>query len=268
MIKVDQEKCIGCAICADICPVSYIGMDAGYPITVGNVCIACGHCVAACPKAALDNTATPLLNQVTLEKSPVLDAAMAETFIRARRSVRVYKDIAVPRNKILKLLDIARLAPTGGNTQGVQYLVIDDRVMLQRITKATVAWMDEMVAAGAVGSAYFAGLVEYYHKTGRDIILRDAPCLILAMADKSFMPRGRDNTHFSLAYAELFAPSLGLASCWVGFIESCAMSGYQPLLGLLSIPEELIVTGGIMVGYSKYTYHRLVDRNPLKVTWQ
>jgi hypothetical protein len=39
------------------------------------------------------------------------------------------------------------------------------------------------------------------------------------------------------------------------------------LLKLLDIPEDLIVTGGIIVGYPKYTYKRLVDRSKLKVTW-
>ncbi|MBP2646217.1 MAG: nitroreductase [Firmicutes bacterium] len=241
--------------------------EDGYPVDAGLVCITCGHCVAICPQAALDHTRAPLTSQVLIDKTPVLDADTAEAFLRSRRSIRVYKEEAVPKNKILKLLDIARLAPTGGNTQGVQYLVIDNKDALQAITKATVAWMDEAIAQGEPLAAYFAGLVEHYHKTGQDIILRNAPCLILAMAEKSFM-RGRDNTHFSLAYAELFAPSLALGTCWGGFVEACARSGYQPLVELLAIPEELIVTGGIMVGYPKYTYKRLVDRFPLKVTWR
>jgi hypothetical protein len=36
----------------------------------------------------------------------------------------------------------------------------------------------------------------------------------------------------------------------------------------LNLPENMHVTGGLMVGYPKYTYRRLVDRNPLQVTWQ
>ena len=126
--------------------------------------------------------------------------------------------------------------------------------------------MDEAIAQGNPLANYFTDLVEQYHKTEQDVILRNTPCFILALAEKSFT-RGRDNTHFSLAYAELFAPTLALGTCWAGLVEACARSGYQPLLKILDISEELIVTGAIMVGYPKYSYKRLIDRSPLKVTW-
>jgi nitroreductase len=87
------------------------------------------------------------------------------------------------------------------------------------------------------------------------------------LAPKVLGARGRDNTHFALAYAELYAPTLGLGTCWAGFVESCAVAGYAPLLSLLPIPEKLQVTGGIMVGFPAIRYHRLPDRNPLQVTW-
>ena len=63
-----------------------------------------------------------------------------------------------------------------------------------------------------------------YSEQGLDNILRDAPHLILAMAQKDFV-RGRENSVFSLAYLELFAPSLGLGSCWAGIVEMCIFAG-------------------------------------------
>ena len=267
LLNVNKEKCVGCGACAEVCPKNYIGMTAERtPMDAGLTCISCGHCVAVCPQSALDHVHASLKNQVVLHKTPVLNAETAENFLRARRSIRVYKEKAVPRNMILKLLDVARLAPTGNNTQGVQYLVIDNKDTLQAITKATIAWMDEIISKGEPSAAYFADLAKQYHKTGLDVILRNAPCFILALTEKSFM-RGRDNTHFSLAYAELFASSLELGTCYTGLVETCAKSGYQPLLKVLNIPEDLIVTGGIIVGYPKYSYKRLVDRSQLKVTW-
>jgi nitroreductase len=65
----------------------------------------------------------------------------------------------------------------------------------------------------------------------------------------------------------LFAPNIGLGSCWAGLLELAAFAGHQKLLDLFKIPEGKVFTGAMMVGYPKYIYKRLVDRNPLDVRW-
>ncbi|MCC5467378.1 nitroreductase family protein [Pelosinus baikalensis] len=147
-------------------------------------------------------------------------------------------------------------------------VTLESATVVDAKTAATIDWIEEAIKTASPIAPYFKAIVNKYRKTGHDGILRGAPCLIAAIAPKNFMPRGRDNTHFSLAYAELYAPTLELGTCWAGFFEACALSGYQPLLDLLKLPEDMSVTGGIMVGYPKYTYKRLVDRKPLQVIWQ
>ncbi|VBB07557.1 nitroreductase [Lucifera butyrica] len=272
LIQVDRTKCTRCGICAKVCPIGSIGMDEHGPKALGQFCITCGHCVAICPSDALDNVKTPLANQIPLKKAPVLDEDTATLFLRSRRSVREFQTTPVPREKIRQLLDIAKFAPTSGNSQGVSYYVIDDRDTLRRITAVTIDWLEKALQsppyAGSRYAAPFAAHVANYRQNGQDIVLRDAPCLVIPIADKNSLPTGRDNTLFSLAYAELFAPTIGLGTCITGFFNACAASGYQPLLDMLNLPENMHVTGGLMVGYPKYTYRRLVDRNPLQVTWQ
>lgn len=267
LIRVDQEKCIRCGACSEVCPVRIIAMDGQGPQYTGGHCIACGHCVAVCPTTALDNGKAPLTKQTELETTPVLSADTAARFLRARRSIRCYKQIAVPHESILKLLDIARMAPTGGNSQGISYFVFEQAGLLHAITAAVIDWMEEAIKASSPWAPYFAGAVAGY-RSGIDTILRGAPCLVVAAADKGVFQRGRDNTHFSLAYAELFAPTIRLGTCWAGFFEACAADGYAPLLSLLALPDHLAVTGALMVGYPQYTYKRLVDRNPVQVTWK
>ncbi|AND83563.1 Ferredoxin [Clostridium tyrobutyricum DIVETGP] len=45
----------------------------------------------------------------------------------------------------------------------------------------------------------------------------------------------------------------------------CVFADYAPLLNLFNIPEGKIITGALMVGYPKYKYKRLVDRNPISI---
>lgn len=256
-----------CAICTEVCPMGILTMGKEGPQALfAKACISCGHCVAVCPEQALDNSKTPLNNQVELEEFPVLTAEKAKNFLRSRRSIRCYKKKPVEKEKILELLDITRFAPTAVNTQGLSYLVVEDANILANITATTVDWMEEEGRKGTMLGKRYAGVVSIYRKTGQDMILRNAPQLILALAPQDF-PLGRENTHFSLAYLELYAPALGLGTCWAGFMERCAITGYQPLVSLLQIPEDKVVTGAVMVGYPQYNYQRLVDRNPLHVSF-
>lgn len=269
-LSVDGEKCTRCGNCAAVCPTGFIGMDEQGPKVMKPFCLSCGHYVAVCPNEALDNVNVPLANQKPLNKMPVLDEATAELFLRSRRSVREFKEMPVPRERLGKLLDVARFAPTSGNSQGISFKVIDDRDTLRSITAVTVDYIEEALKhpplAGSPIAGPFSAYVADYRQNGKDVVLRNAPCLVVAIADKNF-PNGKVNTPFIQAYAELYAPSLGLGTCLTGFFDGCASTGYKPLLDILSLPENMQVTGGLMVGYPRYTYKRLVDRNPLQVIW-
>jgi nitroreductase/NAD-dependent dihydropyrimidine dehydrogenase PreA subunit len=267
-LKVDMSKCTKCGICAAICPGSLIAVDKGGPKETGSgVCIACGHCVASCPVEALDNINAPLADQVPLGDYTPIDIKTAAVFMRSRRSIRCYKDEQVPREKILKILNIARFASTGANSQGLSYIVISDKETIRKLSEATMEWMEQDVAANPERAEYLKNIVSSARKSGKDRILRSAPHLILAVCGKGLIS-GIANAHFSLAYAELAAPCLGLGTCWAGLLQGCAFSGYPPLLKILDLPEGKMLAGALMLGYPQYRYYRLVDRNKLDVAWR
>lgn len=267
ILRVDQMKCTKCGMCTEVCPSRVIEMgDNGPEMILEERCIACGHCVAICPYTALDNEKNPLAKQVPIEKFPVLDPSTAACFLRSRHSVRSYKKEPVKHDSILKLLDIARFAQTAGNTQGLSYLVIDDPEILNKIRSVTVDWLEEQYKAGHSWAQRYGRYVTIYRETGRDVILRGAPTLVFAIADKE-LRTGWDNARYALAYAELYATTLGLGTVWGGYVEQCATANHQPFLDLVPVPQGKKVCGVIMVGYPKYTYKRLVDRNPLEVIW-
>lgn len=92
--------------------------------------------------------------------------------------------------------------------------------------------------------------------------------IIIAAVDKDRLALDRDNTHFAFAYAQLYAPTIGLGSCWSGLFEYCATAEHEPLLQLLKLPENRFVTGALLIGYPNYSFKRLVDRDPLQISWQ
>ena len=52
-IKIDQEKCIGCKICLDVCPQGVIDMNEKAYLKHRDDCIECGACKMNCPAAAI-----------------------------------------------------------------------------------------------------------------------------------------------------------------------------------------------------------------------
>lgn len=107
-------------------------------------------------------------------------------------------------------------APTACNSQGISYHVVDDLVTLKAIAAVIADWAEEDLRHGALGRSPWSkntvNTIRGYRENGRDTILRDAPCLIIATAQKERFVLGRDNTHFALSYAQLYAPALGLGT--------------------------------------------------------
>ncbi|AKA69500.1 nitroreductase family protein [Clostridium scatologenes] len=261
LIKIDESLCVKCGACIKVCPTTALYMKENGPKNNNNSCIACGQCAAVCPCGALDNVKTPLNSQVELEDFKGLDSKTAEYFLRSRRSIRCYKNTSVSYEELLKLVNIARFAPTASNSQGVSYIIVKDKKVLEKSTEIIVKWMEANIEL----HWSFSRHINNYRKNGIDSILRDAPHLILATASKDFK-NGRENSISALSYVELFAPTLGLGSCWAGLFEFCAFLNYKPLLDLFNIPKNKVITGALMVGYPKYKYKRLVNRNKLDIT--
>lgn len=54
-ITVSEEKCIGCSICIEECPVNCIELGTPSPVKIGEECIHCGKCVQTCPVEAISH---------------------------------------------------------------------------------------------------------------------------------------------------------------------------------------------------------------------
>ncbi len=53
MFKVDNERCVGCGACVEVCPVQAISMNGGKANIDADRCVNCGRCAQVCPQEAL-----------------------------------------------------------------------------------------------------------------------------------------------------------------------------------------------------------------------
>lgn len=54
MVSVDSDKCVGCGVCEQVCPVGVFKViDGKASVSNGDDCIKCGNCEGSCPAGAI-----------------------------------------------------------------------------------------------------------------------------------------------------------------------------------------------------------------------
>jgi nitroreductase/NAD-dependent dihydropyrimidine dehydrogenase PreA subunit len=270
-ITVDSEKCNKDGICVTACPTKVIQLNSTEEVPTPipefeEFCLACGHCIAVCPAGAFS------LNWLRSEACPpiskelVLSRDQAEQFLRSRRSIRNFKDRPVEREKLQNLLKIACFAPSAKNNQPWHWAVVEKIADVRRMAAMVIDWM-RMVIRKHPEQAELRGLprVVAAWDAGEERICRGAPHVIVGHCDRNY-GFGAEDTALALSYLELFAPTLGLGSCWGGYFYS-AVNVHPPLFEALGLPAGHKAFGAVMVGYPKLRYQRLPLRREPKVKW-
>ena len=274
IIEINQETCNKCGICAAECPRRIITLpEDGLPqiaASVESTCNACGHCVAVCPKGSLSNRNSPLEKSPQIVDSFKVTAEQVEQLLKGRRSARVFMNKPLPRETISRLIDVARYAPTGHNQQEVEWLVIDNKTELERVEEIGAEWL-QWVIKNLPKMAAESNMEEKLarQKLHHDAFLRGAPVLIVTHAGKGTMTSilGAIDSANALSFLDLAANSLGLATCWAGYVYIMANT-FPPLQQALGLPEGRIALGSVMLGYNKHKYHRIPVRKDPGITWK
>lgn len=271
LFAVNSQTCNRDGLCAAVCPLGIIDWSPGAAPTpaVGAeaACIRCGHCVAVCPTDSLSHRDMAVESCPPVRPEWRLSPEQGEHFLRARRSIRVYRDKPVERDALAQLIDVARYAPSGINSQGARWLVLGDRGELRRLAGLVTDWMRWMQSnMPEVAQALHLDRTLESWNGGRDVILRGAPAVIVAHAEKDNRMAPTTCT-IALTYLELAATSMGLGACWAGYFNAAA-NAYPPMLEGLGLPEGHQCYGAMMVGYPKFAYHRLPTRKPPEILWR
>jgi len=167
-----------------------------------------------------------------------MDYSSLLELVKKRRSIRNFKPEPIPDEYADKIIEVARWAPSGANSQPWEFIIVKKQELRSKIA--------ELIKSRQASPPQRLGI-------------EDAPVYIILCGDTRardiFPSRGSfraDLTlHSSLAsaflYMHLVATTLGLASQWV---SATAGPSLQPLIkGLLGIPEELEIYDMMIVGY-------------------
>ncbi len=271
-LRIDKEKCKQDGLCASDCPSGIILFKGkgGYPKLADNgetMCLRCGHCVAVCPHGALDHAEVPKADCPPIDKRMAISEAQAVQFLRSRRSVRHFKDRSVGQATLQRLIEIGGYAPTGSNSQLLEWVVINDKDRLREVAGRVIQWMRGMLKADPDSKAmpYIPNLVKAWDG-GNDVVLRSAPCLVTAMSP-AHDRNGMVHLTLALSYLELVAPIYGMGTCWAGLLQGAMMSNPE-LKRMVGIPEGYPHHYPMMIGYADVRYHRMIERKKPKIVWK
>ena len=139
--------------------------------------------------------------------------------VAVRKSVRDFLDKEVEEEKLAKILEAARLAPSWANKQCCKYVVVKDKAKIQDLAGGFNGW------------------------------LKKAPVVLAACADPngSGSHDGMDyylvDVGISMQQLVLAATDLGLGTCWIGAFDESKVKK------ILTVPEKIRVVALTPVGY-------------------
>ncbi len=144
-----------------------------------------------------------------------------ENIIKVRRSIRSYSNKEVEDEKINFVLESARLAPSWGNGQCWQFIVIKDKKIIKDLSRTSIInqW------------------------------LKKAPIVIVACGDPKQSGLRNNINYFivdvsiALEHIILAATDKGLGTCWIGGFNE------KKVKIILGIPEHIRVIALTPLGY-------------------
>ncbi len=156
--------------------------------------------------------------------------------LKIRQSVRKYDNRPVEKEKLQKLIDAVRLAPSASNSQPWKLIIVNEPELKNKIAKAT---FDQIVAFNkfALQAPVIAVLTlekpKLEAQIGGWLKKREFPLIDIGIAAE----------HFCLQAAEL-----GLGTCMMGWFDE------KRIKQLLHIPRKTRIGLVITLGYAQKNY--------------
>ncbi len=265
ILRIDQEKCIGCGICVNDCLSRVIEIESGKAVIHNHsTCILCGHCGAVCPQGAIsfDNEiGTEFKNFKNVEFNEL------DQMIKMKRSIRQYTNQEVDNESIEKILEIGRISPTGGNRQPLKFTVINSPEKMEELKLLAMKTLYDY--GQHIEGRYkivFNNMLNNYLETGFDRLFYNAPTLISIYGDAQSVASTAVDAGIAAGQMSLIAETLELGSCFIGFLNFAAEQN-SDIYKLLKIPEGNKLMVNIILGHKDIQYIRTVPRNELNVTY-
>lgn len=288
IITINTERCTGCGLCVMVCKDFSLKIKDGKVVRNNENlfgCIACGQCAAVCPNDAI------MVEGRTLKKEDFVNIPEMDkksnfeelySLMKARRSIRDFKDKEVEKELIEKILQASVSAPMGIPPSSVEVLVLNGK---EKVREFSFDFVDSMKKYTKIITpftiklfrpfmkkldydmykTFIIPMINFFIKTkekNENYLLYDAP---LAMY---FYGAATDpaDPYIAATYAMLAAESLGLGSCMIGSINPFLKYGEKNIKAKYQINSQVKEGIFVIFGHPKFKYSKAINRTFERVT--
>ncbi len=292
-ITIDTDVCKKDGICALVCPKGIFVQREKLTIPeliAEETCSACGHCVAICRHSAISHSEFPATTTraIQFEQMPTTDQVLE--LLKSRRSIRAFRDKPLPKDTLETIIDGARFAPSGHNSQSTEFLVVQDSAVLNEVSALVIGYLKfeikrfsnpifrtmalladrENAESGLHEIPGFKEMIRLF-ESGADPILNDAPVLLAFHAPRTD-GYGDVNAQLALQNASLVAHALGIGHFYTGWvIAPCrapmARAWNRRMPDLLGIPPDNNLYGALALGHPIPRFKNMIERKPPVIRW-
>lgn len=271
MIKVNEDRCTGCGLCAKDCFIGDIELTDKKANVKNVTCINCGHCIAVCPSNAIsaDENMKDVVDYNESDFSISPDNLL--NFIKFRRSIRHFKNKDVENQMLNKIIEAGRFTQTGSNSQNISYVVIKDEInklrdltfeSLNKIGKEMIENKSNYPEIYMRYANMWINMYDAYIKDNKnDRIFFNAPAVILVVSESEV------NASLAASNMELMTNALGLGTFFSGFFIRAAQ-GNKEIMDFLGLDENKKIVNCMIVGHPAVKYQRTVPRKSPEINWK
>ena len=292
-ITIDSNRCKKDGLCASVCPADVFVQREKRTIPElmsKEACIACGHCVAICPQGAICHSEFPSTEIRTIQAEEMPTAEQVMAFLKSRRSIRAFRDKPLARETIESIIDGARFAPSGHNSQSTEYLVVQDSAVLNQVSATVIEYIEfevrrfgkplfrtvalladrEKAESGLHEIPGFKRMIRAF-ESGADPILNGAPALLAFHAPRT-AGYADVNAQLALQNASLVAHALGIGHFYTGWVLApcrapMARAWNRRIPDLIGIPPGNELHGALALGYPIPRFKNMIERKKPQIIW-
>jgi NAD-dependent dihydropyrimidine dehydrogenase PreA subunit/nitroreductase len=277
MVIVDESRCRGCGLCAEICHQRCITFSNGSGGSVAQIdhalCSTCTQCVAICPQQALS---WDRVQPVAYDPDRLPSADQLDELFKQRRTIRRFRETKIERALVEEIVRCGILAPT--NNYDLRAIVVDDPAIMENldaIIMRAVSWVYSLLYRPGIAFRLLGAFtpaispktkikMEHGLELGRAFDTLPA-ALVLVVGDRRII-LSEASAQYALHNMILYAQSKGIGSRINGGLP-LTLDRSRRARKCLGVQKHEHMLAAVELGYPAVRFRNKVEGKAMSLAW-